>query len=525
MFSETEAAFRFIATLRQTNRTDVNLTVPVRTADILEIADGLRDMPPEELMREWLSAWLDGQRQRSPDGAHFILFAWPTFWKAALGERFARLQDGVLVTNEQGETVDYDPVGGLALLLGHDVERIEIRLLSEPERVASAVFTGETGDCVVDPDIDFDDWLTYEWHHHFPLRRIVWVADDWLADPHDYQEIALGYDPETADEIRRQNDRNIAWVSLTEDGVVAGKPLADGNPILERPADHIFEHVRLVDTLFTSDRHSHSVEWRNKHLSGPPGGVISNLLDHRKGHFDRQALAANSPTGVLHLGYPTDLGHMGILRCLDELIKEPYSFIVVRGRVGGGLFVVGKDSGFRAYLRAPFKDRNKVAQFDGVPGITVVRFNTMPPDGDATYLARYADDIGGYSGLLPHEQIRAWVAEHGDTPQEREAAARHRAVLREMRYADMQEATRQRRVAAGVQGCVNPLKGMDKATLEELVWSHPTYEVASKLGVSDVAVAKMCRRLDVQKPPRGFWAKVRAGKMPHPKGKPTPIFT
>jgi hypothetical protein len=49
-----------------------------------------------------------------------------------------------------------------------------------------------------------------------------------------------------------------------------------------------------------------------------------------------------------------------------------------------------------------------------------------------------------------------------------------------------------------------------KEELEALVWSKPTTKVAKELGVSDVAVAKLCKKLNVDKPPRGYWSKVDA---------------
>lgn len=49
--------------------------------------------------------------------------------------------------------------------------------------------------------------------------------------------------------------------------------------------------------------------------------------------------------------------------------------------------------------------------------------------------------------------------------------------------------------------------------LYELVWSMPTVEVAKRLGISDVAVGKRCKRLGVEKPPRGYWRKVETGKI------------
>ncbi|MBX3201759.1 MAG: hypothetical protein KF894_26720, partial [Labilithrix sp.] len=50
--------------------------------------------------------------------------------------------------------------------------------------------------------------------------------------------------------------------------------------------------------------------------------------------------------------------------------------------------------------------------------------------------------------------------------------------------------------------------------LYERVWSKPVSKVAEAYGVSDVALAKMCRRLGVPVPGRGYWARVAAGQKP-----------
>ena len=47
--------------------------------------------------------------------------------------------------------------------------------------------------------------------------------------------------------------------------------------------------------------------------------------------------------------------------------------------------------------------------------------------------------------------------------------------------------------------------------LHTLVWSIPTMKVADLLGVSDVSIAKRCKKLGITKPPRGYWRKVEAG--------------
>ena len=48
--------------------------------------------------------------------------------------------------------------------------------------------------------------------------------------------------------------------------------------------------------------------------------------------------------------------------------------------------------------------------------------------------------------------------------------------------------------------------------LYELVWSKPMRKLAAELGVSDVGLAKACRRHDIPRPARGYWAKRAAGR-------------
>jgi hypothetical protein len=51
-----------------------------------------------------------------------------------------------------------------------------------------------------------------------------------------------------------------------------------------------------------------------------------------------------------------------------------------------------------------------------------------------------------------------------------------------------------------------------RETLHELVWTAPATEIPEQLGVSDVALAKLCRRAAVPRPGRGYWARVEAGQ-------------
>lgn len=59
-------------------------------------------------------------------------------------------------------------------------------------------------------------------------------------------------------------------------------------------------------------------------------------------------------------------------------------------------------------------------------------------------------------------------------------------------------------------------KELDRAGLETLVWSEPRSLLSTRLGVSDVAIAKRCRRENITFPPRGYWQRIEAGTDPRP---------
>jgi integrase len=66
-----------------------------------------------------------------------------------------------------------------------------------------------------------------------------------------------------------------------------------------------------------------------------------------------------------------------------------------------------------------------------------------------------------------------------------------------------------------------------REALHDLVWTAPVTEIAERLGVSDVGLAKLCRRAAIPRPGRGYWASVESGKQlgrpplpPAPDGLP-----
>jgi len=60
--------------------------------------------------------------------------------------------------------------------------------------------------------------------------------------------------------------------------------------------------------------------------------------------------------------------------------------------------------------------------------------------------------------------------------------------------------------------------------LYDAIWSKPCVKLAAELGISDVALAKTCRRMGIPRPPRGYWARMEAGEKlkrePLPTAKP-----
>jgi hypothetical protein len=53
---------------------------------------------------------------------------------------------------------------------------------------------------------------------------------------------------------------------------------------------------------------------------------------------------------------------------------------------------------------------------------------------------------------------------------------------------------------------------LSREELYALVWATPMSRLAVQYGLSGNGLAKICRRLDVPYPPRGYWARKEAGK-------------
>jgi hypothetical protein len=72
--------------------------------------------------------------------------------------------------------------------------------------------------------------------------------------------------------------------------------------------------------------------------------------------------------------------------------------------------------------------------------------------------------------------------------------------------------------------CQSVLEGGDRMVRREIsrdelfamVWERPSEEVAKEIGISGVALDKLCVRLQVPKPPRGYWARAAVRTAPTP---------
>lgn len=54
---------------------------------------------------------------------------------------------------------------------------------------------------------------------------------------------------------------------------------------------------------------------------------------------------------------------------------------------------------------------------------------------------------------------------------------------------------------------------LKREELYEQVWSQPMIELAKQYGLSDVGLAKICRKLKIPLPGRGYWAKLKVGRI------------
>ena len=55
---------------------------------------------------------------------------------------------------------------------------------------------------------------------------------------------------------------------------------------------------------------------------------------------------------------------------------------------------------------------------------------------------------------------------------------------------------------------------ISREELYQLVWSKPVAKIAKEFGISDVAIAKICKKLNIPKPGLGYQAKKQFVRRP-----------
>lgn len=65
---------------------------------------------------------------------------------------------------------------------------------------------------------------------------------------------------------------------------------------------------------------------------------------------------------------------------------------------------------------------------------------------------------------------------------------------------------------------------MTRAELHALVWSEPMSRLAARLGMSDVALRRLCQRHDIPRPAPGHWTKLAYGRSIEPVPLPLDRF-
>ncbi|OWQ83603.1 hypothetical protein CDN99_26090 [Roseateles aquatilis] len=63
---------------------------------------------------------------------------------------------------------------------------------------------------------------------------------------------------------------------------------------------------------------------------------------------------------------------------------------------------------------------------------------------------------------------------------------------------------------------------MKRSELYAKVWATPVLKIAAEVGITGTRIAAICRQHGIPTPPRGYWAKLSAGKQPPTVPLPSP---
>jgi hypothetical protein len=82
----------------------------------------------------------------------------------------------------------------------------------------------------------------------------------------------------------------------------------------------------------------------------------------------------------------------------------------------------------------------------------------------------------------------------------------------------------QRTEAFRISSTLDLAERYNREEIYKAIWAEPIQHVAKRYNISDVGLAKVCKRLNIPRPGRGYWAIKTAGK-PLPKTTSTSEIT
>jgi hypothetical protein len=106
-------------------------------------------------------------------------------------------------------------------------------------------------------------------------------------------------------------------------------------------------------------------------------------------------------------------------------------------------------------------------------------------------------------------------------------AGTRRSQCSETHYGTKANASTTESVSQPVQLSAESTTYWNRVDLYNEVWGQPLVKLSRKYGISDVRLGKVCRKLKIPHPGRGYWAKMKAGiavqRLPLPEFKDAPV--
>jgi hypothetical protein len=139
-----------------------------------------------------------------------------------------------------------------------------------------------------------------------------------------------------------------------------------------------------------------------------------------------------------------------------------------------------------------------------------------------SWLVRDGASLHLVGAVLNHKDQKTTAGyAYFQTEDRQRALDRHGQAIVELTQGSMRKINGDHPAANGSQDAKSSgrprLHRISRKDLYDLIWSEPITTLAQRFGISDVGLAKVCRRSDIPSPRRGYWARIGAGEsIPRP---------